>query len=314
MNYKPRNFELPRNDTLPRTGNIPPYVFSENIAIAVDVALATDRPLLVAGKPGCGKSRLAEAMAALLGWHYLGKTMTSRSRLEELTVEVDHLRRLHDAQASRDGAEMKPDWAYHNPGIFWWAFDPASAARRGAPEGEEVEEKLQLEFPGTRRSQEQNKEKNHVVLLIDEIDKAQPDLPNDLLEPLDQRSFGLPTGEKITAKAGQRILTIITTNGERELPQAFLRRCVSLLIDEPTEEELVNIAAHHYPKATIGNVKEIARMMIEFRDKAANQGIRPPGTSEFLDAVEACERLGVTVGDAIWPHVESAVLLKNIDA
>ena len=312
MNYKPRNFELPRNDTLPRTGDIPPYVFSKNIAIAVDVALATDRPLLVAGKPGCGKSRLAEAMAVLLGWHYLGKTMTSRSRLEELTVEVDHLRRLHDAQTSRDSAEMQPDWAYHNPGIFWWAFDPASAARRGAPNRENVDKKLRLDFPGTRRPQAE--EKNHVVLLIDEIDKAQPDLPNDLLEPLDQRSFGLPTGDKITAKDGQRILTIITTNGERELPQAFLRRCVSLLIDEPTEEGLVNIATEHYPDASRENVKSIAHMMIKFRDKAANQGIRPPGTSEFLDAVKACERLGVMVGKDVWPHLEKAVLRKNIDA
>ena len=313
MNYKPKYFDrLPPDGILKRAEYVEPYLFNDNIAIAVDVALATNRPLLVAGKPGCGKSRLAEAVAAVQSWNYLGKTMTSRTRLEELTVENDHLRRLHDAQGP---SELKPDEAYHNPGIFWWAFNPDSASSRGLSKPDAKSYKMSLDFPGIRRGEPGRV--NPVVLLIDEIDKAEPDLPNDLLEPLDWRSFSLPNGEKIEAHADLKILTIITTNGERELPQAFLRRCVALTLDEPGKSELIEIAAEHYPQANVSRVAAIAKKILLFREQAVNQRKRPPGTSEFLNAVQACEELAVEVDDdqdSIWKKIENAVLIKEIQA
>ena len=100
MNYRPKHFDkLANNGVLEKADGIEPYVFDERIAIAVDVALVTNRPLLVSGNPGCGKSRLADAIAAVQGWNLLARTMTSRTRLESLTAEVDQLRRLNDAQA-----------------------------------------------------------------------------------------------------------------------------------------------------------------------------------------------------------------------
>ena len=128
MSYRPTHFDrLPADYVLKKSEKVDPYVFSEDIAIAVDVALATGRPLLVSGNPGSGKSRLADAVAAVQGWSLLTKTMTSRTRLESLTVEVDQLRRLNDAQARGEGSGMKPDAYYLNPGLFWWAFRPESA-------------------------------------------------------------------------------------------------------------------------------------------------------------------------------------------
>lgn len=149
-------------------------------------------------------------------------------------------------------------------------------------------------------------------MLLDEIDKAEPDLPNDLLEPLDRRSFRVTNGPLVRAGEDLKILTLITTNGERELPPAFLRRCVSLVLQEPDEAKLCEIAACHYPRIKKKRVRGIAAKIVALRAQAIEQGRRPPGTSEFLDAVEACERLKIGVGHAIWTHVEQAVLVKNL--
>lgn len=315
--YIPKNFPLPADYRFPGEPerNVEPYIFRENIVIALDVALATDRPLLVAGRPGCGKSRLADAVAAILKWNFLARTITSRTRLEELTVEVDHLRRLHDAQHGKDADTLKPDSAYHNPGIFWWAFHPQSARRRGCTDDVVSRYAIDVSFPGVRRIADGNPQ--HAVVLIDEIDKAEPDVPNDLLEPLDRRSFGLPDGSTLFAHKGQLLLTIITTNGERALPPAFLRRCVSLVVDEPDKDELVAIARVHEPEAAAARTEAIAEKILKFRSDATAAGRRAPGTSEFLDAIRACEKLGIQVDDtpnSTWSHVERAILEKTTQA
>ncbi len=306
----PADFCSGRDDKL----KIEPYLFSEPVVIAVRVALATRRPLLVAGSPGCGKTCLAEALAAQFDWSFLRETITSRTRLEDLTVDVDHLRRLHDAQRAQAEGEqttLAPDQAYYQPGIFWWAFDRESASRRGLSSQDAFGyEQSKLDFPGTPRARPGPPQ--GTVLLIDEIDKAEPDLPNDLLEPLDRRSFHLPGGKPVSARDDHELLTVITTNRERELPQAFLRRCVSLLLDEPNAERLVEIALRHIPDANRPRVETLADTIVAFRNKARESGRRPPGTSEFLDAVRACEKLQIQVDaeSVLWQQVERAVLLK----
>lgn len=306
----PADFCYPGDDAL----KIEPYLFSEPVVIAVRVALATRRPLLVAGYPGCGKTCLAEVLAAQFGWSFLRKTITSRTRLEDLTVDVDHLRRLHDAQRARAEGEqtaLAPDEAYYQPGIFWWAFDRESASRRGLSASDAAAHlKTHPGFPGTPRTRDGQPQ--GTILLIDEIDKAEPDLPNDLLEPLDRRSFQLPGGRVVEASADRELLTVITTNRERELPQAFLRRCVSLLLDEPNAARLVEIALQHMPDANRRRVETLADKIVAFRSSARVSGRRPPGTSEFLDAVRACEdlKIQVDVDNPVWQQVERAVLLK----
>ncbi len=329
MTYTPKHFRLPNDGVLQKNvaEDIEPYVFSDAIAIAVDVALATHRPLLVLGNPGCGKSRLADAVAAAQGWGLLARTVTSRTRLETLTAEVDQLRRLNDAQARNPKAKLKDDGCYLNPGILWWAFDPDGAARRGLAPAVADEHKPRLDYPGTRRDPPGGQAPG-TVLLIDEIDKAEPDLPNDLLEPLDRRRFALPDGHSVHHPDGPRnqvqaplpqalqLLTIITSNGERDLPQAFLRRCVLLEIDDPGEDELVKIALQHYPKGDAGRMRALAKLLLSFRDKARDLRIRPPGTAELLDAVHACETLGIAVDtrpDSVWSHLERAILAKDRD-
>lgn len=314
--YTPADFKLAEDYRFAGdpTSDIPPYLFTAAAVTAVKVALAVDRPLLVAGPPGCGKSRLAEATAAVLGWNFLARTMTSRTRLEEMTVEVDHLRRLHDAhRAAMPGAEaLRPDEAYHNPGIFWWAFNPASARRRGLAKVDAARHGVDLRFPGTRRIRAGQAQ--CTVLLIDEIDKAEPDVPNDLLEPLDRRSFSLPGGATVSAAKDQKLLTVITTNRERELPPAFLRRCVSLVFEDPDRDDLIDIAGAHYPTAHPDRVAAIADAIIACREDARTKDHRPPGTSEFLDTIRACEELQVEVTDRdLWGQIIRAVLMKPKD-
>lgn len=322
MEYSPSNFDLPDNgifggekDETEQQFLIEPYVFTEEIAIAVDVAFATNRPLLIAGKPGCGKSRLAEAIASLKGWHFIGKTMTSRTRLDDLTVEMDHLRRLHDAHSNNNSNQpMKPDWAYHKPGIFWWALNHGSAQRRGAAENVvTIEEVPSLAFPGTFR--QQAKGKHHTVLLIDEIDKAEPDLPNDLLEPLDRRSFDLPDGKKINEAENTQLLTLITTNGERQLPPAFLRRCVGLRLEEPNKLKLMQIAERHFPKKDHTLVQSIVDEFHRCREECDAKSQRAPGTSELIDAIRACLDLNIKANkeDPVWRQIQNTLFIKQLE-
>jgi MoxR-like ATPase len=333
--YSPKHFKLPDDKVLPKdeAKGILPYVFTDAMAIAIDVALATNRPLLVSGNPGCGKSRLADALAELQSWSNLSCTITSRTRLESLTAEVDQLRRLNDAQTGRLGKPKdpadtdagRPDAYYLNPGIFWWAFDADSARRRGLSAAEARSHAVQLRHPGIARKPRRGQPAG-AVLLIDEIDKAEPDLPNDLLEPLDRRRFDLPEGFRADRKGAALtsieapvhedypLLTLITTNGERDLPQAFLRRCVLLEIPDPSREALIEIALRHEPAGNRERIGAIADILLKLRDLADKQRVRPPGTAELLDAVRACEKLDIPVSDAldsVWSQLERAVLAKD---
>ena len=310
MDYRPTHFTLPDGDTWSGDENYPPYLFNEDIAIAVDVAIATRRPLLIAGPPGCGKSMLAPAMAGLLDCSLLRHTYTSRSRLGELTSEVDHLRRLHEAQAGVHGKALPPEWAYLEPGLFWWAFDPDSARRRGAT-AQQIEQ-LGPAFKAPEVPENAGSGRDAVILL-DEIDKAEPDLPNDLLEPLDRLRFQLPGGQEVKAKPNTRFLVVITTNGERELPPAFLRRCVSLMLRHPTEARLVEIGQRHFPRVAKKRLTQVAGRFQILRQQARTEGLRLPSTSEYLDAVRAAKVLNIQPDDPFWGQVETASLVKKTD-
>lgn len=309
MKYRPKKFKLPPSGIWPRQSGWPPYVFNDDIAVAVDVALATNRPLLVSGPPGSGKSMLAPAMAGVLERRFLNYTFTSRSRLEDLTGQVDQLRRLNDANARR----LLPDWTYVEPGLLWWTFQPETAVNRGATEKENTD--LEEEHPHFLRATppiplDQTRD---AVILLDEIDKAEPDLPNDLLDPLDRRCFRVPNGSPVQAPPSLALLTIITTNGERDLPPAFLRRCVILRLSHPSAAVLQTIGERHFPKVPAALQKPLADKVVALREQARAEDRRPPSTSEFLDAVQACDELEITTTHKLWPHVEQATLLKNID-
>ncbi|MGB0713012.1 MAG: AAA family ATPase [Gammaproteobacteria bacterium] len=325
--YVSKLFRTPNGHTLKKKKGVTPYVFEEQTLIALDAALATGRPLLVYGEPGTGKSRLAEAVAACHGASFLRVTMTSRMRLDDLTAGIDQLRRLNDANAN---APQRPDAFYLKPGVFWWAFEPDSARRRGLSPDDADTHGVDLRFPGDERNGDARRTVARstgadldCVLLIDEIDKAEPDLPNDLLEPLERLSFDLPEGFRVADRAAihapddLRVLMIVASNRERELPQAFLRRCVALELPEPDADRLVKIARQHYPEADEDTVAALARLTLKLREQARDQGIRAPGTAEFLDAVQACETLSVDVpaegepADPVWAQLERAVLTKG---
>ena len=219
---------------------------------------------------------------------------------------------------------IKPDWAYFKPGLFWWAFNKDSAQRRSGNADRAKELDVLLDYPG--KTAKSPKNSNKTVLLIDEIDKAEPDLPNDLLEPLDRRRVFDPSGKLVEATPGHELLTIITTNVERELPAAFMRRCVTLLLAEPDAEKLQTIANYHFNHESLGMdeanfsllVKTLAEKIVALRTNAQKQYRRPASTSEFLDAVKAAAQLKKGLDDKIWQRVEQSIeqsiLTKNLSS
>lgn len=286
------------------------YVYSPSIVLAVNVALATHRPLLLAGSPGTGKTTLAANVAHVLGWRFYPRTVTSRTRARDLMWSFDALRRLADAQASAQTGptSLRPREAYIEPQTLWWAFDAASAASRGAAPG----------TTGVRPAEDPagGPADRRAVVLLDEIDKAEPDLPNDLLEALDTERFTIEELDPPLRVAARRenVLTFITTNGERQLPAAFFRRCIVLKLESPSEDWLVNIANHRFGAATEPLHRAIAKRLQVLRDAAVRQNLREPSTAEYLDALAACQRLRIDHTSPEWQLLEQAVLWKREEA
>ncbi len=148
------------------------------------------------------------------------------------------------------------------------------------------------------------------MLLLDEIDKADPDVPNDLLEPFDRETFLVrETGETISAT--RPTLLVLTTNGERELPPAFLRRCVTLRLDPPTEDWFTDIADRRYGPADNGLHRDVAREVMRLRGLGRAAGVREPGTGEYLDALDVCRELKIDTRSGVWSDVVRSVLWKH---
>ena len=275
------------------------YVYEPRIVLALNVALAAGRPLLLAGEPGCGKTTLARNVAKVLGWWYHQQTVSSRTQASDLLWEFDTLRRLNDAYVRH--RDVLDDGYYVEPGCLWWALAPESAAMRGMAAMEH--EKYRLKNPGESGST------NAAVVLIDEIDKAEPDVPNDLLEILDTRSFKVR--DEPIAATRERSLVILTTNGERDLPGAFQRRCVTYRFPEPDAAWFVEVANRWHPDQPAADKQAVAQRLVDSRAKARQAGHRLPGTAEYLDALKAFWDLGLSVDSPDWQELERCVFEKQ---
>jgi MoxR-like ATPase len=298
------------------------YIETPEIKLAVDVALATGRPLLLRGEPGSGKSSLAAYIARERGWRYYECVVTSRTQAQELLWTFDTIRRLADAEAGR-GREQLNDADYVEPGVLWWAFAPQSARRRGAAPTDH------RTAPAVEPNETVNRERSteHAVVLIDEIDKADPDLPNGLLVALGSNEFLVTETRQKVCKAApsgdpdsafSRHLIVITTNEERELPQAFLRRLVVTWLPHPDVDRLVTIARAHietYADGMAVSDEQLARQIAEqvamVRVEAQREGLRPPSTAEYLDTLRACLRLKITPDSSLWAQLRDLTLIKR---
>lgn len=271
-------------------------VTDDQVRLAVKVALITGRPLLVEGPSGSGKSALARAVSESLGWTYYETVVTSQTRIDELTGWVDLIRRLHQAEvAGRTGMEFLDDLgAFVSPGVLWWALDPRSAADAG--QGSHAD-------PGTRARRPADESAGGAVVLVDEIDKAEPDLPNNLLVPLGSWELRIEGRvEPVSLQRPHRPLVLVTSNQERDMPPAFLRRCVVLRLGLPDPDQLIEIAHHH-----VGSGREVCELV---RDRLVPNDDHRVSPAEFVDAVRAAVGLGLdaTSPADLWADVETAVL------
>ena len=269
------------------------HLLREREIQAVNAAIAAGRPLLVRGEPGIGKSQLARAAAKGLGRAYLRHVIDSSTESRDLMWSFDAVQRLADAQLAgalgQNLAEVRQELAvekYLRPGPLWWAFDWADAAAQCVTASAPVPPLPDGGDPA-----------NGCVLLLDEIDKAESEVPNGLLEALGNRQF-TPFGQTGPVSVADRVpLIIITTNEERALPDAFLRRCLVLALTLPTgETELIDFLAErgkaHFPDLPDQVRIEAARMLHEDRQAAAAAQIVPgPGQAEYLDLLRAVRAL-----------------------
>ena len=220
------------------------YIATEDLMVAVNAAIRLERPLLVKGEPGTGKTELARQVASALGLRLIEWHIKSTTRAQQGLYEYDAVSRLRDSQLGDDRVQDVAN--YIKPGKLWDAF---AADQR-------------------------------LVLLIDEIDKADIEFPNDLLQELDRMEFHVyETGETIKAK--HRPIVIITSNNEKELPDAFLRRCFFHFISFPDTATMLRIIDVHFPDIK----KELVRTALtQFYEIRETPGLKKkPSTSEVLD-------------------------------
>jgi MoxR-like ATPase len=285
-----------------RDGSV--YVYTDMIVLAVKTAIATGRPLLLYGLPGTGKSSLASFVARTMNWNYFEQVITSRTQAQDLQWSFDAVRRLRDARTA--DADLGPE-AYIEPRVLWWGFDCESAAKQGLRPAAGGEKNVRRP-PGVVRGDD-----HPSVVLIDEIDKADPDVPNDLLVVLGSQRFQVgETHEVVEPK--HRPLIFITTNDERDLPRALLRRCVIHTLGEPDRKRLIDIALDHFEAADNKDdlFGRVADKVVSMRSPDKKSGARSPSTAEYLDAIRACVDFGVGPGESKeWKIIESAVLKKE---
>lgn len=247
------------------------YIASEDLLGVVEAALALERPLLVKGEPGTGKTRLAYAVAQGLGrplhtWH-----IKSTTRAVDGLYHYDVVQRLNDSRFS-DG-DVSDLRQYIRMGVLGQAF----------------------------RSDEPS------VVLIDEIDKADVEFPNDLLRELDEMAFHIPELDE-TVTAVHRPLVIITSNAEKELPDAFLRRCIFHFLEFPDRERMAEIVAVHHPNLDAALLHVAMERFYGLREHSALR--KPPSTSELIDWLTVLQHAGLDPAAVERTDPYLGVLLK----
>ena len=220
------------------------YVATPDLMLAVNAAIALERPLLIKGEPGTGKTMLAEEVAAALGLPLLQWHIKSTTKAQQGLYEYDAVSRLRDSQLG-DG-RVNDIANYIVKGVLWQAFD--------------LDERC--------------------IILIDEIDKADIEFPNDLLRELDRMEFYVYETRQLV-KARQRPLVFITSNNEKELPDAFLRRCFFHYIKFPDKETMQAIVDVHFPGIKEALLKEALQVFFQLREVPGLK--KKPSTSELLD-------------------------------
>jgi len=279
-----------------RDGSV--YVYSDPIVLAINVALATERPLLIRGPSGSGKSSVARNIAFRMKRRFYEAVVTSRTQARDLQWTFDAVQRLSDASGN---GEAKPLASYITPGVLWWAFDPAGARRQAAAAGGKS---------GPMGLVPAGRNNAPAVVLIDEIDKADPDVPNDLLVPLGSLRFDVPElDQRVQSTVEKHPLIVITTNEERELPPAFMRRCVGLNLPAPTPARLVAIARAHHPTADESLTRAIADQFIPTLPDG-KPGTPIASAAEFLDAVQASIGLDISPDavDKTWMSILDTIV------
>jgi len=232
------------------------YIADEGLLASVNAAIALERPLLVRGEPGTGKTMLARSVAETLGKPLLSWHVKSSTAAQEGLYTYDVVQRLNDSRFPDDaGRDVSDIRSYIKMGVLGQAFT----------------------------AEEQ------VVLLIDEIDKADIEFPNDLLRELDEMAFSIPELDE-TVSAVHRPITIITSNAEKELPPAFLRRCVFHYIEFPTRDRLKQIVDAHLPDLDQDLVEAAILRFYGLRKVDALR--KKPSTSELLDWLLVLARAG----------------------
>lgn len=249
------------------------YIASDELLSSVKVARALGKPLLVKGEPGTGKTVLAQALAEQLGLDLIAWNIKSTTKAQDGLYVYDTVARLYDSQF---GESVSDIGKYIKLGKMGEAF----------------------------QAEEQ------VVLLIDEIDKADLEFPNDLLWELDRMEFYIPE-TKQTIRAKNRPIVIITSNAEKELPDAFLRRCIFHYIAFPDQEMMNRIIRAHYPHVDDELLAQAMEMFYLLRERGELQ--KKPSTSELLDWIQALEIGGMDARRIREAMPFAGVLLKKTE-
>ena len=299
---------------LPTGAQSVPHELTTEAALAVRAAYAAGRPLLVRGEPGVGKSQLAAAVATAWGWRMIHKTLDAHTESRDLWYQFDDVARLGEAQLlaqsqMADAMQGLQPARYLSPGPLWWAFDWASAAQASqACAFASAEQPLCETAPAG------------VVVLLDEMDKAESDVPNGLLETLGQGSFQVPYLQERVSQTGVAPLVIITTNAERELPAAFVRRCWVLTLALPDDEadfvtQLSQRGQAHFAEAIhdAALYTDAATQLWQSRLAARDQGLPLPGQAEYLDLLRALSTLAQQAAEqrTLFDQVKHYVLDKH---